>query len=753
MFSGPSVLWPGTFAILGLSEATWGSEVSTPEIFKDLNPEQLKAVKTTEGPLLVVAGAGSGKTRVLTYRIAYLVGVCGIPPEQIIAVTFTNKAAREMQERGVDLLGPDSKGTWVSTFHSTCVRILRREINHLGRARGFVIYDEADSLGTLKESLKLHGLDPKGHDARRLRWRIDQWKNAGELPHQAAESATDLEAEQSAEVYASYQRLLLDANALDFGDLLLLTAMLFRNHPEVLGHYQDRWAYVLIDEYQDTNRVQYELVNALTSKHRNLCVVGDPDQSVYAWRGADIRNILDFERDYADANVVVLDRNYRSTQAILSGAGAVVANNVDRPEKEMKAERGKGEQIHFYRAENERDEAAHVIGNIISMSRENDRVLSDFAIFYRTNAQSRPLEEELLKYDVPYVVVGGTRFYDRAEVKDILAYLRLLVNPADSMALRRIINKPPRGIGKTTILRAEAIAQRDEISLLEALRLYSDQENRTGKNVRTFFQLLESMSESIHDVGPEEALGLVLDKTGYIRHLERANTPESEMRIENLRELVAGAGDFEFTNLEEGIERPVLELFLDQVALVTDLDNVDGLTERVSLMSAHSAKGLEFPVVHLVGMEEGLFPHAASSRDHEAIEEERRLCYVGMTRAMEHLTLTWAEERRRFGGREIAIPSRFLSEVPDHLHDGPSPEDSFRGPAAAYGGERSLDYEYGQLEPDAGASAGVRVRHAIFGEGVILKSIGSGPKQKLRIRFDRAGVKTVVTKFANLEFF
>ncbi|NNL84261.1 MAG: UvrD-helicase domain-containing protein, partial [Myxococcales bacterium] len=592
-------------------------------VLEGLNPEQRRAVTTTEGPLLVVAGAGSGKTRVLTHRIAYLVGACGIPPEQILAVTFTNKAAREMRERVTKLLGPDADGSWISTFHSTGVRILRREIGHLGRSRGFVIYDESDSLGVLKEALRRHGLDTKGQEAKRLRWRIDEWKNAGLLPNHAAAAAADIEAQHSAEIYATYQRLLADANALDFGDLLLLNAQLFRDHPQVLRHYQERWAYVLIDEYQDTNRVQYEWVNALASGHRNLCVVGDPDQSVYAWRGADIRNILDFERDYPDAATVVLDRNYRSTQPILSGAGAVVSNNTGRPEKEMRAERGPGEPIRFYHAEDEREESAHVVSGILERARGEGRPLSHFAIFYRTNAQSRPLEEELLKYDVPYVVVGGIRFYDRAEIKDALGYLRLLINPADDMALRRIVNSPPRGIGKTTLERAAEVALRDGVPLLAGLERYGAQAQRGGEKIRAFLRLLAELRDEVASAGPADAISLVLDRSGYLRHLEAARTPEAEARVENLRELVVGAEDFEVSNAEDGDDRSHLELFLDQVALVTDLDNVDERTDRVSLMTAHSAKGLEFPVVYLVGMEEGLFPHSASARDAEAVEEER----------------------------------------------------------------------------------------------------------------------------------
>jgi DNA helicase-2/ATP-dependent DNA helicase PcrA len=610
--------------------------VSAHALLEGLNPEQRRAVECTEGPLLVLAGAGSGKTRVLTQRIAYLIGVCGIAPEAIFAVTFTNKAAGEMRERVQKLLGPDGQGVWLSTFHSSCVRILRSEIGHLGRSRGFVIYDDSDSVGTIKESLRRHGLDSKTAEARRLRWRIDEWKNAGLLPADAAERASDLEAEQAAEIYVTYQKLLVEANALDFGDLLLLTVELFDRHPEVLRHYQERWQYTLVDEYQDTNRVQYRLVNQLAGGHRNLCVVGDPDQSIYAWRGADIRNILDFERDFPDATVVKLETNYRSTQRILSGAGAVVENNPDRPEKRMRAEQGEGENIVLYESRDERDEAQYVVRQILGGVRDAGRSYGQFAIFYRTNAQSRPIEEELLKYDVPYVVVGGVRFYDRAEVKDVLAYLRLVMNPSDGMALRRIVNRPARGIGQTTVGRAEALAEERGLSLYEALRLHGEAgaTGRTAGRIGEFLTLMEELRRDIPTDSPADAIARVLERSGYLRALEREGTPEAETRVENLRELLAGAEDFGQAN--EGApadDRSALELFLDQVALVSDLDSAELRHDRVSLMTTHSAKGLEFPVVFLVGMEEGVFPHQASSRDASAVEEAPRRASCGRFRS------------------------------------------------------------------------------------------------------------------------
>ncbi len=737
--------------------------MSADSLLEGLNPEQREAVTSTEGPLLILAGAGSGKTRVLTQRIAYLIGVCGIAPEAILAVTFTNKAAGEMRERVVKLLGPVASGVWLSTFHSSCVRILRREIGQLGRSRGFNIYDESDSLGLVKQALRRHGLEAQTKDARRVSWRIDQWKNAGLLPAAAAEKATDLEAEQSAAVYASYQRLLAEANALDFGDLLLLTVELFDRFPAVLRHYQERWQYLLVDEYQDTNRVQYRLVNQLAALHRNLCVVGDPDQSVYGWRGADVRNILDFERDFPDAKVVKLERNYRSTQRILSAAGAVVERNPDRPAKRMLAERGDGENIVLYEARDDRDEAQFVVRRLLEAVREGGHSFRQTAVFYRTNSQSRQIEEELLKYDVPYVVVGGVRFYDRAEVKDALAYLRLVVNRADAMALRRIVNRPTRGIGDASVLRAAALAEAQGVSLFDGLRLFaaSAEGARSRAKIAAFVELIESLAREAPAWSPGEAIARVLERSGYVTALEREGTPEAETRIENLRELVAGAEDFSRANAGEGdAERSDLELFLDQVALVSDLDNAELRDDRVSLMTTHSAKGLEFPIVFLVGMEEGLFPHQATTRDPRGVEEERRLCYVGMTRAMERLTLTYALERLRFGSRTFGSPSRFLREIPQQYVTSIGASRSRpRASERTDTGSSGYDYSYdqssghgaGEAADDGGVAVGMRVRHPIFGAGSVQAVIGRGPGQKLRIKFDRAGVKTVLVRFANLE--
>ncbi len=745
-------------------------------IFEGLNPAQREAVETTEGPLLVLAGAGSGKTRVLTSRVAYLIGVLGIPADQILAVTFTNKAAGEMKERVEKLLGPAANDISIGTFHSIGVRILRRDIGHLARSRGFVIYDDSDSIGVIKEVLKREGLDPKVHEPRRIRWQIDQWKNAGLLPPAAADRARDLDEELVASLYVKYQRKLADAEALDFGDLLLLTSELFRKHPRVLEYYRQKYNYILVDEYQDTNGVQYGLIGQLAAGHRNLCVVGDPDQSIYAWRGADIRNILDFEQDYGDTDtpvkVIKLEQNYRSTQPILSGASAVISNNFDRKDKDLFTDREGGSPIRFYEAETDREESRFVINRLLDANRREDVPFKHVAILYRTNAQSRSFEEELLKYDVPYTIVGGQRFYDRAEIKDIMCYLRLLVNPRDDQALRRIVNKPTRGIGKASFEKVESLGAGRGIPLLEAMRVAIETKlvgRSTGK-LAAFVDMMEgfrsspegglAVGGSLDGLALDDMIARVMDGTGYIRALEKEDTPESEARLDNLRELLSSARAFHEENEDEleGEERSELELYLDQVALISDLDSYEDREDRVSLMTVHSAKGLEFPIVFLVGMEERIFPHASSIRDESGLEEERRLCYVAMTRAMEHLFLTCAAERFRYGDRTYQSPSRFLQEIPDELIEtlGTASRGarSRAGVSSDSGGRSSrFDYSYaqGEVGEGEGVSIGTLVRHPVFGRGEVLAVLGSDLNQKLRIKFERAGVKTVMVRYANLE--
>jgi DNA helicase-2/ATP-dependent DNA helicase PcrA len=741
-----------------------------------LNPEQREAVLHIEGPLLVLAGAGSGKTRMLTHRIAHLIGSGRARPHEILAVTFTNKAAREMRERVDRLLEGTGRGIWVATFHSTCVRILRREIAHLGYEPSFVIYDQSDSLALVKRVLRALELDEKIYPPRGVRSQIDRLKNRGLLPSDLSREDS-LDAQRMAEIYQSYQRELRRANALDFGDLLLLTTRLFETQPGVLAGYQQRWRYVLVDEYQDTNPIQYRLLQLLTGTHRNLCVVGDEDQSIYRFREADIRNILGFEKDFPGARVVRLEQNYRSTQAILDAATAVVSNNLERKGKKLFTDRRGGEPVRYYQATDERGEASFVVGEILRQ-RERGTRLGDMAIFYRTHAQSRPLEEELLKYNVPYAVVGGTRFYDRAEVKDVLAYLRVLVNPNDTESVLRVINTPARGIGRTTVERLMLTAEQAGESLWGAVRRAGGASLPAAatKRVAEFAALVDDLRAEAAERSLESLVATILDRTGYLRALEQEGTVEAEARIENLKELLAAVEEFERQNREgapvdefDAEERTLLDLFLEQVTLLSEADLAEQGSDRVPLMTVHVAKGLEFSTVFLVGMEEGLFPHFASLDDPSAIEEERRICYVGMTRAMERLVLTNATLRRMHGQVRYNEPSRFLAEIPEELlagrpatreprfveprfvepRLGASPRPRTPKPSAS---QRTIDYSEAQWHPDEETALrpGTRVAHPVFGEGRVEGITGAGQAAKVRIRFDRAGVKTIVLRYAQL---
>ncbi|MCZ6570896.1 MAG: UvrD-helicase domain-containing protein [Deltaproteobacteria bacterium] len=727
---------------------------SLEHIFEGLNPEQRQAVEHTDGPLLVLAGAGSGKTRTLTHRIANLIASGKAHPSEILAVTFTNKAAREMRERAERLLEDRARGIWISTFHSACVRILRRDIGHLGYERSFVIYDDSDSVATIRRVLRAMQVDEKAFSARAVRTQIDRLKNRGLLPADLVAEDT-LDARRTGEIYQRYQTELRRANALDFGDLILLTVRLFENHPGVLTDYQRRWRYILVDEYQDTNPVQYRLLRLLSAEHRNLCVVGDEDQSIYGFREADIRNILDFEKDFSGAQVIRLERNYRSTQQILNAASAVVANNVERKGKTLFTERTGGEPIRFYEAADERGEAAYVVGEVLK-HRDTGGSLGDQAVFYRTHAQSRPLEEELLKYNLPYTVVGGTRFYGRAEIKDALAYLRVIFNPDDTESLVRIINTPTRGIGRSTIERLLQLAEQRETSLYRALVHARDAGQLGGavaKRVGAFLALLDELSHLDLAGSVAQVLARVLDRSGYLESLERQGSVEAESRLENLRELVSAAEEFEGQNREGGLEelegeseRSLLDLFLEQVTLISEADELKQEEDRLLIMTVHVAKGLEFPIVLMVGMEEGLFPHFASLSDPSALEEERRLCYVGMTRAKDRLYLCNATMRRMFGSVRHNPPSRFLQEIPDEFAAG-RPERAL-GPTSS----PSIDWNEGQWEGDElpPIEPGTRVEHPVFGVGTIREVVGSGRNTKIRIRFGAAGLKTIVLRYAQL---
>jgi DNA helicase-2/ATP-dependent DNA helicase PcrA len=743
-----------------------------------LNPEQREAVVHADGPLLVLAGAGSGKTRALTHRIAHLIASGKARPSEILAVTFTNKAAREMRERVERLLGGTGEWVWVSTFHSTCSRILRRDIAQLGYEAHFAIYDDSDSLAAIKRVAKALGLSERSHPPRALRSEIDRLKNRGLWPADVARQA-GFGRDRLAEIYQRYQTELRRSNALDFGDLLLLTVRLFEDHPAVLAHYQRRWKYLLVDEYQDTNPVQYKLLRLLAAAHGNVCVVGDEDQSIYGFREADIRNILDFERDFPGAAVVRLERNYRSTQPILSAATAVVQNNVDRKGKTLWTERAGGERVRLYEAADDRGEAGYVVGEFLRL-RESGVRAADVAIFYRTHAQSRPFEEELLKYNVPYVVVGGTRFYDRAEVKDALAYLRVLANPDDTESLLRIANRPARGIGETTLERVLALAAEQQTSLFRALErahAASQPSPAAARKLGGLLELLGELSQERERLGVAALLARVLERSGYVRALEQEDSIEAEGRLENLRELLSAAEEFERANAatelpppDQGGPRSLLDLFLEQVTLLSEADRLPDGDERLALMTVHVAKGLEFDCVFVVGMEEGVFPHFASLSDRGALEEERRLCYVAMTRARERLYLCNATMRRLHGATRVNPPSRFLSEIPAELVEGrvrpprapayadlpraepwrvPSPPP--RAPVPRSEGPR-LDRSEAQWAPDEAPplQAGMRVEHPVFGAGTLLDQSGAGAHAKVRVRFDRAGIKTMALRFAQL---
>jgi DNA helicase-2/ATP-dependent DNA helicase PcrA len=726
------------------------------EIVAGLNPEQREAVEHVDGPMLVLAGAGSGKTRMLTHRIAHLIESGAARPWEILAVTFTNKAAREMRERVERLVGGaegDTRGVWVSTFHSTCVRILRRDGSQLGYEPNFAIYDQDDSLALVKRVLKALNADEKAWPPRGIRSAIDRMKNRGLLPADLTHDDS-LEAKRLRDVYQRYQTELRRANALDFGDLILLTALLFERHPGVLASYQRRWRYVLVDEYQDTNPIQYRLLRLLTASHRNLCVVGDEDQSIYRFREADIRNILDFEKDFPGAKVVRLERNYRSTQPILSAASAVVANNVERKGKRLYTERGGGEPVRFFEAADERGEAAYVVGELLRLREKGE--LGEVAIFYRTHAQSRPLEEELLKYNLPYVVVGGTRFYDRAEVKDALAYLRVLRNPADTESLLRIVNTPARGIGRTTLERVLLAAEESGTTLWDAFeRGLGGLPSSAAKRIAEFVALMRGFAPLFSGESIAQPLAAVLDRTGYLRALEAENTVEAEARLENLKELLSAVEEFERQNRgvppADDEPRDLVDLFLEQVTLLADADQVDQTSARVPLMTVHVAKGLEFKHVFVVGVEEGIFPHFASLDDPSAIEEERRLCYVAMTRAMERLTLTNATMRRMYGSVRYNAPSRFLAEIPEELLSGRRRRPTRSSEPTFEPGPR-VDYSDAQWAADEMPVIrdGMRVEHPIFGLGRITEVAGAGQAAKVTIRFERAGVKVIKLKYAQL---
>ncbi len=679
-----------------------------------LNPAQLDAVTHTEGPLLILAGAGSGKTRVLTHRISYLLDQGFASPEEVLAITFTNKAANEMKDRVALLVGPESRKMWVSTFHAFCARVLRVHAEKLGYRREFTIYDGADQVRLVRRCIVELGKDPKRFNPRSFHAQISAAKNLLLDPSDYLRQTEGYMAENVAEVYDLYQKRLYENNAMDFDDLIMQTVALLEIFPEVRERYQRRFKYIHVDEYQDTNHAQYRLVNTLAAAHRNLCVVGDDDQSIYSWRMADIQNILDFEQDYPEAKVVKLEQNYRSTQTILNAANAVVANNASRKAKELWTAGEEGERIRVFTAADDYAEARFVVSEIRRLA-DVGASLREAAVFYRTNAQSRTLEDVLVREGVPYQIVGGVRFYERAEIKDAMAYLSVISNKNDSVSLERVINIPKRGLGATSVARLSEYAQRNGVSFYDVLP-EADEAGLSGKARKACSKvrdLFEGWRVAAKEVPPSELIEAVLDESGYKAELEAENTVEAESRLENLAELVNAAAEYERMEPEA-----TLDGFLQEQALFSEADKLTG-DGRVTLMTLHNAKGLEFGHVFIVGMEEGTFPHARSL-DEQNLEEERRLFYVGITRAMKTLTLTHARLRSTYGEREYQMSSRFLSEVPEKLKVGSVP-----GGSVGRGGWGGALGRGGRLERSAAPvdySAGERVRHAKFGLGEVVEA-------------------------------
>lgn len=728
-------------------------------IFDTLNDRQCEAVKHTEGPLLITAGAGSGKTKVLTCRIAHLLEL-GVAPYRILAITFTNKAAKEMKERVTNLVGAQADSIWLSTFHSFCAKLLRFEVDGFhGYTRNFTIYDSSDQLVLVKDCLKKLNLDDKQFMPRSVLGTISSAKNVLMDAKAFAAKASDFYEQKVADVYALYQEKLRENNAVDFDDLLFLAVRLLQEKEDVREKYQSRFQYILVDEYQDTNHAQYALTKILAARWRNICVVGDADQSIYAWRGADIRNIIDFTRDYPDAASIKLEQNYRSTKTILHAANAVIDNNESRPKKTLWTENPAGNKIIHYQAQTEHDEADYIAGVIYNRHEISHEPYGDMAILFRTNAQSRVLEEKLMRYAIPYTMVGGTKFYDRKEIKDVLAYLRLLYNPEDSLSLTRIINVPKRNIGATTMEHVAAYAEEQGISLFEALS--STDEIPVTKRAKASLENFAAMIfDLLNDIEGKDVLSLietVIKQTGYGDMLDKEaeHDPQGESRKENVGEFLSVAKDYMDSNPDGNLQD-----FLENVALVSDVDDFESSDSKVTLMTLHAAKGLEFPVVFLTGLDEGLFPHSRTLLDPSQVEEERRLAYVGITRAERQLYVTNATTRTMYGRISAYMPSRFLAEIPPQLM-----EDYHRksvmpqSRTTAVPGKQRVSI---LTKPVASSlpkkhvvtdtfAKGDKVRHKIWGIGTVLDVIGEGPNMQMKIQFPTKGVRQVVVKYAPLE--
>ena len=745
-------------------------------IYEGLNPAQKQAVEHTDGPLLIMAGAGSGKTKVLTCKIAALLEK-GVSPYNILAITFTNKAATEMRDRVDRMIGEKAKFVWLSTFHAFCARFLRYEIEALGiYKKNFTIYDTSDTQTLIKNCLKELNLDEKQYSPYAVLSVISNAKNAMQSPNDFAAQATDFFGRKVAEVYEKYQAHLIENNALDFDDLLLLSVQILNEQPMILAKYQDRFQYILVDEYQDTNGAQYQLTKLLAGKYRNLCVVGDADQSIYGWRGADIRNIMDFEKDYPEATTIKLEQNYRSTKTILQAANDVIEHNIERKPKKLWTNNPQGEKIIHYTASTAQDEAQFIAKEAAKL-KSNDKIdYGDMAVLYRTNAQSRILEEGFMRSGIPYTMVGGLKFYDRKEIKDILAYLRVIYNPEDAVSLMRIINVPKRSLGNVTMNKLSEFANMYGMTLFDAVSAPETApiSPKAKHSLANFAEFILNMvnyntNHSVHDLIQE-----VMDKSGYIADLEKEKTIENQTRLDNIKELLSVARDFEKTSDDE----PTLENFLSTVSLVSDIDNADMEDDRVTLMTMHSAKGLEFPVVFLAGMEEGLFPHSRTLMNETEIEEERRTCYVGITRAERKLYLTNAQSRMMYGRPVQYEPSRFLEEIPSQYIE----EQKFK-PMNEFGFGKSYtsfnhtrghsDYSFGGggtifgkntlndkakatkpaknvARPDMSIKwkVGDKAKHAKWGIGTIVSVKGTGEEVELKIAFQGQGIKALMQKYA-----
>lgn len=733
-----------------------------------LNPQQAEAVINTEGPMLIMAGAGSGKTKVLTCRVANLLQK-GVRPYRILAITFTNKAAAEMRERVNNMSGPAAKDVWLFTFHAFCARFLRMEIDKLpGYGGNFAIYDTADSQNLIKQILKEMNLDDKRFQPSGILSRISNAKNALQDAAAFARQAGDFYEQKVADIYSRYEQKLQLNNALDFDDLLMLSIKLLQENKEVREKYQDRFDYLLVDEYQDTNHAQYLLTKFLAAKHRNICVVGDADQSIYGWRGADIQNILDFEKDYPDAKVIKLEQNYRSTQIILDAANAVIENNTGRKPKNLWTENKSGADIIYFQAVDERDEARFVIEQLQNLQRTENKKLGDMAILYRTNTQSRIFEEMLIKSGISYNMVGGLKFYERKEIKDIIAYLRVIFNPADSLSLLRIINVPKRGIGDASLAKIQAYAAANNVSLFEAVSNAAAIDGLSSRFVSKLDDLAGIIFELMNlanEAPVEDLIDRVLRDTGYLEELENERTPQAQSRIDNLHELISVAQEFAASEEENNLEN-----FLAHVALVSDIDDTELGEDAITLMTLHSSKGLEFPVVFLVGMEEGLFPHARTLMDETEIEEERRLCYVGITRAKEKLFLSSTKMRTIYGNTVTYPPSRFLQEIPARLVKTIKRQERFSAlenfkqvsekysarpqkPASTFNPHSFMPQKTAAAAGGTGTrfNTGDRVSHSKWGEGMIVSVKDSPDGQEVKVAFAGAGVRSLLTKYAVLK--